>query len=70
MAAVSKNVFLTRCLEVARDRLLQLGLVLLDHAPHAVKLLDPPSVGTRDIAREVGLLRINQILELVNRALP
>jgi hypothetical protein len=68
--ASRRNVLLARCPEVPGDGVLQCSLVLRDHLRHAIKLLDPPRVGAGHIAGEEGLLRVEQILELVHGGIP
>ena len=65
-----ENVLLARCLEVPGDGVLQCRLVLRDHLRHAIKLLDPPRVGAGHVAGEEGLVRVEQILELVHGGIP
>lgn len=65
-----RNVLLARCPEVPGDGVLQCSLVLRDDLRHAIKLLDPPRVGAGHIAGEEGLLRVEQILELVHGGIP
>ena len=57
-----EDLLLPRRLEVPADRFLKAGLVLLEHAAHAVQLLDAPVVGLCDVCCEVGPLGVEDLV--------